>query len=61
MEKSPTGKAMVYLLAVGWPSVEAHMAAKQTEAFAEGIKPVREAMLGTAPGLGMRHVSFRKI
>ncbi|PLN81789.1 hypothetical protein BDW42DRAFT_193533 [Aspergillus taichungensis] len=61
MEKSPTGKAMVYLLAVGWPSVEAHMAAKKTEAFAEGIKPVREAMLGTAPGLGMKHVSFRKI
>ncbi|KAL4895094.1 hypothetical protein BDV59DRAFT_174432 [Aspergillus ambiguus] len=60
-EKSPTGQAIVHLLAVGWKSVDAHMAIKQSKEFTESIQPIREKMLPPVQGLGMKHVSFRKI
>ncbi|GAQ07071.1 hypothetical protein ALT_4392 [Aspergillus lentulus] len=59
--KSPSGEAFVYLLAVGWESVDAHMAARETKEFEESIKPIREKMLPAVEGLGMKHVSFKKI
>ncbi|RHZ58527.1 uncharacterized protein CDV56_107449 [Aspergillus thermomutatus] len=59
--KSPSGEAFVYLLAVGWESVDAHMAARETKEFAESIEPIREKMLSAVQGLEMKHVSFKKI
>jgi hypothetical protein len=59
--KSPSGEAFVYLIAVGWESVDAHMAARKTKEFEESIKPIREKMLPAVQGLGMKHVSFKKI
>ncbi|KAH2990101.1 hypothetical protein KXW58_003316 [Aspergillus fumigatus] len=59
--KSPSGEAFVYLLVVGWESVDAHMAARETKEFEESIKPIREKMLPALEGLGMKHVSFKKI
>lgn len=59
--KSPSGRAVVHLLAVGWESVEAHKSAKETEQFVKGISPIREKLLAPVPGLEMRHVSFQKI
>ncbi|GAB1215323.1 hypothetical protein ATERTT37_004509 [Aspergillus terreus] len=60
-EKSPTGQAIVHLLTVGWKSVEAHMAIKQSKEFTESIQPIRERMLPPVQGLGMKHVSFQKV
>lgn len=59
--KSPSGKAVVHLLAIGWESVELHMKAKGTEQFANGIAPIRERMLPPIPGLELKHVSFQKL
>ncbi|KAJ5991243.1 hypothetical protein N7522_011450 [Penicillium canescens] len=59
--KSPDGKAVVYFLAVGWDSVDAHVRAKETENFAEAIRPIREKMLPPIPGLEMKHVSFQMV
>ncbi|CAG7931427.1 unnamed protein product [Penicillium olsonii] len=58
---SPSGKATVHFMAVGWDSVDAHLKAKETEKFVEGIGPLREKMLAPIPGLEMKHVSFQKI
>lgn len=57
---SPSGQALVHFLAVGWESVEAHLKAKETDKFTEGIAPLREKMLAPIPGLQMRHVSFHE-
>jgi hypothetical protein len=59
--KSPSGQAMIYLVAVGWESVEAHKKAKETEQFGKSIAPIRQKMLPPVPGLEMKHVSFHKI
>lgn len=59
-ETSPSGHAVVHLLAVGWDSVDAHLKAKDTEKFVESIAPIREKMLAIIPGLEMKHVSFQK-
>ncbi|KAJ5612995.1 hypothetical protein N7510_006189 [Penicillium lagena] len=59
-DKSPSGMAVLHLLAVGWESVEAHMNAKQTEEFGRSIAPIRDKMLGPVPGLGLKHVRFQK-
>ncbi|KAF3388986.1 hypothetical protein F1880_003768 [Penicillium rolfsii] len=60
--QSPTGRALVRLLAVGWESVEAHGSAKKTKVFIDSIAPIREKLLAPpVPGLEMKHVSFRKI
>lgn len=59
--KSPSGMAVLHLLAVGWESVEAHMNAKQTEQFGRSIAPIREKMLGPVPGLELKHVRFQKV
>ncbi|KAF9888210.1 hypothetical protein FE257_009205 [Aspergillus nanangensis] len=60
-ENSPSGQAMVHLLAVGWPSVDAHIAIKQTKEFTDSIAPIREKMLPPVAGLGMKHVSFQSV
>ncbi|KAJ5225836.1 hypothetical protein N7468_007061 [Penicillium chermesinum] len=59
--KSPSGKAVVQLLAVGWESVEVHKKAKETEQFGSSIAPIREKMLPQLPGFEMKHVSFKKL
>ncbi|KAJ5093842.1 hypothetical protein N7456_009703 [Penicillium angulare] len=59
--KSPSGKAVLHLLTVGWGSVEAHKKSRETDAFVSAIAPIREKSLGALPGLDMKHVSFRKI
>ncbi|KAJ5089940.1 hypothetical protein N7532_008624 [Penicillium argentinense] len=59
--KSPSGHAVVHLLAVGWETVEAHKQAKETEQFQQSVAPIREKMLPPVPGLEMKHVSFQKI
>ncbi|KAL2217674.1 hypothetical protein M432DRAFT_549342 [Thermoascus aurantiacus ATCC 26904] len=58
---SPSGQVLVQFLAVGWESVDAHKAARETPEFNEAIKPIREKMLPPPKGLEMRHVSFTKI
>ncbi|KAJ9490344.1 hypothetical protein VN97_g2916 [Penicillium thymicola] len=60
-EKSPSGQAFAYLLAVGWESMETHLKAKETDKFIQSIAPLREKMLPPIPGLEIKHVSFRKI
>lgn len=59
--KSPTGQAVIRLLVIGWPSVQAHMDAKDTDQFERTIQPLRQKMLPPVPGLEMKHVSFQKI
>ncbi|KAJ5081614.1 hypothetical protein NUU61_009878 [Penicillium alfredii] len=59
--KSPSGQAVMHLLAVGWESVEAHKKAKETQEFVQSIAPIREKMLPPVPGLEMKHVSFQKL
>ncbi|CAI7622465.1 unnamed protein product [Penicillium pancosmium] len=58
---SPSGRAVLHLLAIGWDSVEAHLQAKETEQFQQSVAPVREKMLPPVPGLEIKHVSFRKV
>ncbi|KAJ5367823.1 hypothetical protein N7541_001764 [Penicillium brevicompactum] len=58
---SPSGKATVHFLAVGWDSVDAHLSAKETAKFSEGVAPLMEKMLAPIPGLEMKHVSFQKV
>lgn len=60
-EQSSSGHAIVYLLAVGWETVEVHKAAKETQEFVAGITPIREKMLPPVPGLEMKHVRFQKV
>ncbi|KAE8373734.1 hypothetical protein BDV26DRAFT_284866 [Aspergillus bertholletiae] len=60
-EKSPSGQAILHLLAVGWESVDAHKAARETGEFKRTIAPLREKMIPSVPPLGMKHVSFQKI
>lgn len=59
--KSPSGQATLYLLVVGWESIDAHEKTKETEQFASSISPIREKSLGAIPGLEVKHVSFQKI
>lgn len=58
---SPSGKAFVQFLAVGWESVEKHMAVRETKEFAQTIQPIRQKALSPIEGLKMKHVSFKKI
>jgi hypothetical protein len=60
-ERSPSGRAVGHLLAVGWESVEVHQVARETGEFQRTIAPIRERMIPAAPGLGMKHVSFEKV
>ncbi|KAJ5287389.1 hypothetical protein N7478_003075 [Penicillium angulare] len=59
--KSPSGKAVLHILTVGWESVEAHKKSRETDEFVSAIAPIREKSLGALPGLDMKHVSFRKL
>lgn len=45
-----------YVAAIGWESVEKHMAYRETEAFKESIVGVR----AKASGLSVHHTSFRR-
>lgn len=58
---SPSGRAFVQFAAVGWKSVETHMAVRETREFKETIQPIREKALSPVEGLKMKHVSFKKI
>ncbi|KAJ9257359.1 hypothetical protein DTO027B5_3874 [Paecilomyces variotii] len=58
---SPSGKALLHMLAVGWESVDAHKNAKETQVYWEVIKPLREKMLPPPKGLEMRHAKLTKI
>lgn len=60
-DKSPSGKARVHLLVVGWESTEVHKNATQTQEFVNSIAPIREKLLPPVPGLEMKHVSFRNV
>ncbi|KAE8153407.1 hypothetical protein BDV25DRAFT_149409 [Aspergillus avenaceus] len=60
-EKSPSGEAILHLLAVGWKDVEVHRAARETEQFQRTIQPIREKMIPSVPLLGMKHISFQKV
>ncbi|KAJ5717709.1 hypothetical protein N7488_003355 [Penicillium malachiteum] len=59
--KSPSGKAVMHFIVVGWESVEVHKKARETDQFINSITPIREKSLGAIPGLDMKHVSFQKI
>ncbi|OQE26833.1 hypothetical protein PENSTE_c005G01057 [Penicillium steckii] len=59
--KSPSGHAILHLLAIGWETVEAHLQAKETEQFQQAVAPIREKMLPPVPGLEIKHVSFKKV
>lgn len=59
--KSPSGHAVLHLLAIGWDTVEAHLQAKDTGQFQQSVAPIREKMLPPVPGLEMKHVSFQKV
>ncbi|KAL9113947.1 MAG: hypothetical protein Q9227_002081 [Pyrenula ochraceoflavens] len=54
------GKALGYACMVGWESVDAHMKARETDAFAQAIAPVRKVALQPLPGKSMLHVHFQK-
>lgn len=58
---SPSGQALVHIITVGWPSIGAHMAARETQVFADAIKPVREKALPPPKGIEMRHAKLQKI
>jgi hypothetical protein len=58
---SPSGKAVLYMVVVGWDSVEQHHAWIGTEEFKNAIRPVSEKSLPFVKGLEMRHVRFRKV
>lgn len=60
-QDSPSGKALVYLLAIGWKSREQHTQARDTKAFADTIEPLRKQLLSPVKGLEMKHVKFQKI
>ncbi|KAB8235231.1 hypothetical protein ETB97_009507 [Aspergillus alliaceus] len=60
-DKSPSGLVFLLFLAVGWESVEAHEAARETGEFKRTITPIREKAIPSVPPLRMKHVSFRKI
>ena len=49
------GKARVFLAALGWDSVEAHMAFRETPTFKEAILLLR----GKAKAIEVHHVKFR--
>lgn len=59
--ESPSGKAMVYFMAIGWQAKEKHIAATKTKEFGDTIEPIQEKMLTPLKGLEMRHVSFKKV
>lgn len=46
-----------YVAAIGWQSVDAHMAYRETEAFKGSIGSVR----GQAKGLSVHHTSFTRV
>ncbi|KAJ5650575.1 uncharacterized protein N7484_004298 [Penicillium longicatenatum] len=58
--KSPSGQAVLYLLVVGWESIDVHNKSRETEQFVSSISPIREKSLGAIPGLELKHVSFQK-
>lgn len=58
---SPTGKAVVNVVVVGWESSDQHYAIWKTPEFKEVIPPVRALMLPYAPGIGMKHTPFQML
>lgn len=58
---SPSGKALVYVNAVGWKSNEHHMTARETKTFGDNIGPIRKRVLSPVKGLDLKHVKFQKI
>ncbi|KAF7712849.1 Uncharacterized protein PECH_002574 [Penicillium ucsense] len=60
-EQSPSGRATVHLLIVGWESVETHSRARETKEFVDVFTPVSERLLPPIPELGMKHVRFQSI
>lgn len=58
---SPSGKARMTFLAVGWESKEVHLEAKKEEVFIQAITPVRERMPPSIHETDMRHVVFQKV
>ncbi|KAI9803899.1 MAG: hypothetical protein M1825_001779 [Sarcosagium campestre] len=54
-ERLPGGKAKPYVAVYGWESVEAHMAFRETDAFAATIGPIRSALKGN---MSMHHIKL---
>jgi hypothetical protein len=52
------GKAISFGLMLGWESKEAHLRAKETDAFQKAVQPVRDLTLPSEPGRGLYHVRF---
>ena len=60
-DASPSGKAFVHLLTIGWDSVEKHKAAKESRQFQETVQPIRQKLLTPVDCLKLKHVVFQKI
>ncbi|KAL2003687.1 hypothetical protein VTN02DRAFT_2718 [Thermoascus thermophilus] len=58
---SSSGQVLVQFLAVGWESMDAHRAARETAAFSEAFAPIKQKRLPPPKGLETRHVSFKKV
>ena len=58
---SPSGKAFVHLLTIGWESVEKHKAAKESRPFQETVQPIRHKLLTPVECLKLKHVVFQKV
>ena len=58
---SPSGKAFVHVLVVGWESVEKHKAVKESKKFQEAVQPIRQKLLTPVECFKLKHVAFRKI
>lgn len=56
VEHASVGKGRAYVLALGWDSVDAHMAFRETKEFKDAIVHVREKIKGAA----MYHVKFQE-
>lgn len=56
---SPTGREIVYASIVGWPSLEAHQTAIETDELKGAIGFLMTKMLGFPQGIHMMHFVFR--
>lgn len=56
VEHASVGKGRGYVAALGWNSVEAHMAFRETDEFKKAIAPIREKAKGSV----MYHIKFQE-
>ena len=52
------GKTTLLQALLGWPSVDDHMAARESSEFKELVTPIRSAIVPPASGKGMFHVKL---